>query len=297
MSLIKISDKATFTRTPIYDPDAINYLAGIEAADGQELEYEVKEAIQEFIVGCKDDGIWNAIKSSCIIAGARTLAAAATVPLRGPTPTLVTSPLAFNQSNYNRKTGVNGGSTAPQGIFTNYDYDDDTSVTYLDFHLSVYLTQGLTTPAAGILPIINPTNSNYATGFIQHGPSGYYVIGCTSGGAATNQQPLNTTSILNSETGFFGSTRGTNADPSTATSTTPSTHFAVRGVGTNYDVNVAANSNMGQGNMKIKAFTGGAGFPEAEPRVAFYTVGSSIDLTKLDARVTKLMFKFNLLFS
>ena len=289
MSLIKISDKATFTRTPIYDPDAINYLAGIEAADGQELEYEVKEAIQEFIVGCKDDGIWNAIKSSCIIAGARTLAAAATVPLRGPTPTLVTS-AAFNQSNYNRKTGVNGGSTASQGILTNYNNNNEN---YLNFHHSVYVTQGLSTNGTSAsLSFWQPSGAIGATAHIIHGPasSGDWLgISCTSGNAVASLLP-------NSTTGLIGASRGLNAVPTSQTASSPSTHYMYRGNGSNYDVAATAINTM-HSAMVLKSYTGGAGFPAAEPRVAFYTVGSSIDLTKLDARVTKLMFKFNLLFS
>jgi hypothetical protein len=60
-----------------------------------------------FVNGCKADGIWNAIKASCILAGARTLNGAL-VPLVG------TAPTNFNFVDwcYNRKTGLVGdGST------------------------------------------------------------------------------------------------------------------------------------------------------------------------------------------
>jgi len=67
--------------TPTYDglvsdADATAYLAAVQAADGQLLEPAVRIAINNFVVGCKADGIWTAIKASCILAGARTLAGA-----------------------------------------------------------------------------------------------------------------------------------------------------------------------------------------------------------------------------
>ena len=91
----------------IYDYDAIQYVAAVEAADGQALEYEVACAINDFVVGCKTDGIWDAIKASCILAGARTLSGAL-VPLKGAAPTNNN----FVSGDYNRKTGLKGnGST------------------------------------------------------------------------------------------------------------------------------------------------------------------------------------------
>ena len=69
------------------DPDAAAYIAAVEAADGQMLEPALVTAYNEFFVGCKADaspfaGVSNfdAIKASCIMAGARTLAGAL-VPL------------------------------------------------------------------------------------------------------------------------------------------------------------------------------------------------------------------------
>jgi hypothetical protein len=70
------------------DPDALRYIAAVQTADQQSLEPAVRKAITDFIVGCKADGIWSAIKASCILMGARTLSGALT-PLRGGTPTNV----------------------------------------------------------------------------------------------------------------------------------------------------------------------------------------------------------------
>jgi hypothetical protein len=52
------------------DPDAAAYITAVETADGQALEEKTKIAIDNFVLGCKADGIWDAIKASCILAGA-----------------------------------------------------------------------------------------------------------------------------------------------------------------------------------------------------------------------------------
>lgn len=89
------------------DADAVAYIAAVEAADGEALEPAVRLAINSFIKGCKADGIWPAIKASCILAGARTLNGALQ-PLVGTAPTNNN----FVSGDYNRKTGLKGnGST------------------------------------------------------------------------------------------------------------------------------------------------------------------------------------------
>jgi len=69
-------DSGRFGGGAVSDPDAQAYITAVETADGQALETAVRTAINNFVVGCKADGIWNAIKASCILAGARTLAGA-----------------------------------------------------------------------------------------------------------------------------------------------------------------------------------------------------------------------------
>jgi len=69
------------------------------------VEVGVANAINDFIVGCKADGIWSAIKASCILMGARTLSGALT-PLKGGAPTNVSN--NFVSADYNRKTGLKG---------------------------------------------------------------------------------------------------------------------------------------------------------------------------------------------
>jgi hypothetical protein len=100
------SGKLTTKRRSPYDPDATIYIDNVEAADGQPLEDATKNAINAFVVGCKSDGIWDAIKSSCILAGARTLNGAL-IPLKGTAPTNFN----FISSDYNRATGLQGNAS------------------------------------------------------------------------------------------------------------------------------------------------------------------------------------------
>ena len=90
----------------LVDADATAYLSAVQTADGQALEPAVRDAITAFVIGCKLDGIWNAIRLSCILIGARTLAGALT-PLRGGAVTNNN----FVSGDYNRKTGLVGNGT------------------------------------------------------------------------------------------------------------------------------------------------------------------------------------------
>lgn len=85
------------------DAEADAYIKAVEIADGQALESNVRKAITRFVLECKKDGIWSAIKTSCILAGARTLDGALT-PLVGTAPTNFN----FVANDYNRKTGLLG---------------------------------------------------------------------------------------------------------------------------------------------------------------------------------------------
>jgi hypothetical protein len=91
------------TRFISNDADVVAYVLAVESADGQELELGVITAVETFITGCKSDGIWGAIKASCILAGARTLSGAL-VPLVGTAPTNYN----FVSADYNRETGLKG---------------------------------------------------------------------------------------------------------------------------------------------------------------------------------------------
>ena len=90
-----------------FDPDAEAYITAVETADGEALEAGVKDAINDFVVGCKLAEVWGDIEQCFPMAGARTLSGCL-VPLKGPAPTNFN----FVSDDYDRKTGLLGdGST------------------------------------------------------------------------------------------------------------------------------------------------------------------------------------------
>jgi len=70
------------------DTDGLDYLSRMATADGTGLETGVAGAIDRFIKACKADNIWDSIRSSCILAGARSLNGAL-VPIKNEGPELV----------------------------------------------------------------------------------------------------------------------------------------------------------------------------------------------------------------
>jgi len=95
------------TATITINEEAWAFISAVEAADGQALEAGIRNAFIDFVDGCRTDGIWDAIKACCIMAGTRTVAGAL-VPLKGSAPTNFN----FVTEDYNRKTGLKGdGST------------------------------------------------------------------------------------------------------------------------------------------------------------------------------------------
>lgn len=115
------------------DASAAAYIAAVEAADGQRLERMARAAINQFVIGCKADGTWSALQEACILAGARTLAGM-NVPLVGSAPQRYN----FVSGDYNRKTGLasQGSSSTPKYLRCNRLHNSDPQN---DRHFLVYL--------------------------------------------------------------------------------------------------------------------------------------------------------------
>jgi len=249
----------------IADVDAKDYLARVHAAEGQTLEPAVALAIEAFVVGCKADGIWNAIKASCILAGARTLAGAL-VPLAGAAPTNVDG--LFVAADYNRKTGLVGdgiGKHLNSSTNANAGSQGQNNV-----HLAVYLaakndsfsTKRLISGSANLLTILD---SSTAFGFRARTNSSTLYSLATS----TSFAPGLIGVSRNSSTSFdfaFSKSYQTQLDTSTSGDTATILVFASPGVTT--------------GNFSAS-------------RIAFYSIGEAIDLALLDARVTTLINAFD----
>jgi hypothetical protein len=239
------------------DAEADAYIAAVEAADGQALESGVKFAIKNFVLCCKDDGIWSAIKASCILAGARTLAGAL-VPLVGSAPTNVGG--LFVSGDYNRKTGLNGGTGKSLNSNRNNNADPQNSK-----HVVVCATATTTTLNQGYLgtsfgtgfTVLNTVNATTANGAVN------------SSGIATPASNISGTNAV----GLIGATRNS------------ATLVQFRGGGTTY-TNSSTNSETPR-NENLVIFSG------FSMRLAFYSIGESLDLALLDARVTTLINAFD----
>ena len=241
------------------DPDAKAYIAAVETADGQALEPAIRTAYDQFIRGCKDDGIWDAIKASCILAGARSLSGAL-VPLVGAAPTNNN----FVSGDYVRTTGLVGnGST--KYLDTNRSTSSDPQD---NFHLSAYVTAAHTGVAAGLYlghgVLIGGTgDSNF--GRSGSNPANLFIRNRSASAAASAGN--------GAATGFMGQSRATSGAYSSRDAGTTTARLVVSGSPTVENINVF---RLTDGNAYTNA------------RLAFYSIGEAIDLAALDARLTTL---------
>lgn len=243
-----------------YDPDAQAYITAVETADGQALETGVRDAINAFVVGCKADGIWSAIKTSCILAGARTLNGAI-VPLVGVAPTLVGSAGGWT---YDRKNGITGNKTdncIDSNRANNSDPQDSA-------HVTLYIGQ----LGEGLVFFHNNTPTTSRTTSYDTALNGRGII---NGSATVSGVGIPTG-------GFVGFNRSASdawqsrVDGTTTARTTSST---------------ATTSATLIFQARRNATTGD---PEnfRDDAVSFYSIGESLDLDLLDARVSTLMSDF-----
>jgi len=242
-----------------FDADASTYIEAVEAADTQALETGVRYAINDFVIGCKNDGIWDAIKASCILAGARTLTGAL-VPLVGTAPTNI----GFLVTEYNRKTGVRNSNDTPKAINTNRANNADPQNNQ---HVSTYITE-------------------------QFGGTIRYLIAAeTSEGGTTNIYYTSSTSST-----FFRSQTSVAAQPAgridlglAGVSRNSSSFYTARGNGVSYIVNQASQTSSSSNIFVGAANFSGTPIAPSLSRFSFYSIGESLDLALLDTRVSALI--------
>jgi hypothetical protein len=247
-----------------FDDDASTYIEAVEAADTQALETNTRYAINDFVIGCKQDGIWNAIKASCILAGARTLTGAL-VPLAGTAPTNFN----FVAGDYNRETGLLGnGSTKYLNSNRAGNADPQNS-----FHHAVYGTAFNVQPSVIYAWMGSEGTTTKNAGLFAVSTTVYGNNRCNPG---TNQA-VNGFALSD---GFHGSSRSASAATTirfNQTSFNDST------------VSQAPDSEL------IRVFTyggNGSNLYTAPSRLAFYSIGESLDLALLDTRVSALITAF-----
>jgi len=231
--------------------EAVEYIDAVEEADGALLEDGVKQAYRNFIYGCKADGIWDSIKSSCIMAGARTFRGAI-IPLKGNSPTNFN----FISTDYDRKTGLKGdGSTKYLNSNRNNNADPQNNR-----HKSVYVTAA---------PSVN--GGFIGAGLTQTGAD-HIARASTILARSVNTTFDNHTAPISS-IGLMGISRDL------------SSSFKFRAANNTLTFSRISLSPLNQTSIVF----GRDSVPQTDARLAFYSIGESINLELLDTRVSTLM--------
>lgn len=261
MSLL-ISGDLRLAKTFALDSDAQTYITAVETADGQALETATRYAINNFVIGCKQDGIWTAIKASCILAGARTLAGAL-IPLAGTAPTNFN----FVSGDYNRKTGLVGnGSTKYLDSNRASNADPNTN-----FHCAAYRFAKVSPDGRILGANIGNVDGNETVSFYSVGSPDVFNFRIRSTASNFLAAP--------DVAGFLGATiqaqrtariGGRNFTQAGGAATPTSNNIIVFG------------RSLENGTVDSKS----------SARLSFYSIGESLDLALLDGRVTELINAF-----
>jgi hypothetical protein len=238
------------------DSDALTYLSAVAAADGAGVEVSVAMSIDGFIRELKaTPGLFDAIKASCILCGARTLSGAL-VPLAGTAPTNNN----FVAADYNRETGLIGnGSTKYLSSNRNNNADPQDSS-----HLAVYASSA---GSANSVFIASGAATAGHTNMV-HGGTGVFFHRLRSASGSNDGNPI--------PSGFLGIARSV------------STEYIARSGAANFTASVASDGladsplEVYRRNLAIQAEYSNA-------RLAFYSIGESLDLEDLDDAVSALV--------
>jgi hypothetical protein len=244
---------ASRRRVTAFDADAAAYFARIVSA-GSSISAHNKNAVNAFVVGCKADGIWSAIKASCFLAGPDDLTGAL-VPLVGAAPTNFN----FAAGDYNRVTGLVGNGLTKYLNSNRAGNADPRN----NQHLGVYLI------SVGTL-----TQRVLSNGGDETGTSSLAIrIGEPSISRSQSTTAGNHTSNITE--GFFGVSRSS------------STSYFHRNASANVTHTISSQTPR---SNNIDVFRGaGAQVLYADARLSFYSIGESLDLALLDARLTTYM--------
>jgi hypothetical protein len=253
------------------DPDAEAYIAAVEAADlaadptAEPLETATKVAIHSFVKGCKNDGIWPAIKASCILAGARTR-------LGALTPLVGTAPTSFNfvDGDYNRKTGLVGNGSTKRLVANRAGNADPQN----NRHIATYI--GATSAKTGFSLLICDA---------ENGQGVVTQIGINPDSGTVGTRASNTTgdsALLYSGVGYYGVSRNA------------SETYQVRGNTTTQVITRQSQTPLSDSYGVFMRSKNAAAAPDQfyDGRLAFYSIGESLNLALLDARVTDLINAF-----
>ena len=236
---------------PEFDSDAQTYFSAIATA-GSTISDTNKAAVNAFVVGCKADGIWSAINVFCFLAGPDDLTGAL-IPLVGRAPTNVGMPTG----NYDRIAGILGVGSTSNYINTNYNNNESAQD---DMHLFTYKhTDPISTGSQGF---IGTARSVVGSSMIRRSGGSTYQF-------TSNAQSV--TSYSGNSLGGLGVSRAS------------STVVQVCNGGV---VSSRTLSSETPYNQLYQVF-GGPGATNAV--LSCYSIGSSIDLALLSARMDTYM--------
>jgi hypothetical protein len=218
---------------------------------------DLANAINGFVVGCKQDGIWDAIKACCIMAAWDGLNGAL-YPLKGAAPTNFN----FVAADYDRETGLVGdGST--KSLNSNYAFPAGNQN---NAHAACRASS--ISGAPKFLLADNPGGGTLVTTNISVSFDTSQIF------SRLSQLNQNTTSESPSA-GLYGVSRST------------STSYTLRSNGSNKLITEASSTPPG---VNISLFTRTvAPTAYSDARLAFYSIGESLDLAALDTRVSALI--------
>jgi hypothetical protein len=240
------------------DKDAAIYLNAVAVQDGEQLEPAVKKAINDFVKGCKQDGIWDAIKACAILAGARTLNGAL-VALKGSNPT---NNGPFVSGDYDRETGLVGNASTKY-LDTNRNNNADGQN---DQHMAVYVSTATASGGAYI-----------GAGHVDSGSTHFGRT--TTGLFSRNRNSAAQVGGTASQTGFIGVSRSASGSYVRRSGSSNSTLTQTSETPLNQNIWLYATVGPSSTNAPINLGSG---------RVAFYSVGSSLTLSTLQSRVDAL---------
>jgi len=233
-----------------FDRDAIAYIRAVEEADGGAyLETSVKIAVNNLVSGLKADGLWDAIGSSCLLCGPRTLAGAL-VPLRGAAPTAY----GFVDGDFDRQ-GLTGDGTSylDSNRANNADPQDSK-------HFAVYAATA--TSAFGVY-----VGSQFDSVIYRSGSPDLLT-------RINRGTPFTAVSGAAGATGFLAANR-----PSLGVT-------QARAAGTTVTENLDAVRYISDNALIFATVSSGVVTAISDASLAFYSIGSSLDLAKLDSHIS-----------
>ena len=249
--------------------DYINRVIAADVAAGNSsgLETATQDAYAAFIDGMIADGLLGVsagvigqgssiLKASCILAGARTVAGCL-VPLVGTAPTNN----GFVSGDYNRKTGLLGNGTSKALNSNRADNADPQN----SHHLAVYITSLTTLRAPDFYIGVGAGLSSSSLGRFT-GSTDHYGRSRSAG-----------VDSLTAATGFFGVNR--NSSASYVTRNGGSEVSTVEASATPVSAAVTVFARRYDGTISL--YSNG--------RLSFYSIGESLNMALLDARLVTLM--------